>query len=354
MIELIDVKKTYPLAGGNVEALKGVSLKVDRSDIFGVVGYSGAGKSTLIRCVNLLEHPDSGRVLIGGEDITDYPEEKLERVRQKIGMIFQHFNLLRSKTVYENIAFPLRYLRKGKKEIDEKVRELLSLVGLREKADSYPSQLSGGQKQRVAIARALANDPQILLSDEATSALDPLSTDSILHLLMELNRTLGLTIVIITHEMHVVKEICGKVAVMEDGRIVEQGGTFEVFAHPRAEITKSFTASLFKVDSVEKLLGQIDLNALLGAGGWLIHLMFVGENANDAYINRVIRQFDVEVSVIYGSIELIQTNPIGSLFVTVNGAEAQIVQAIEYLKREGIGVEVLKNPASDRGKGGVG
>jgi D-methionine transport system ATP-binding protein len=352
LIELIDIKKAYPLAGGKVEALKGVSLKIDRADIFGVVGYSGAGKSTLIRCVNLLERPDSGRVLVGGEDITDYPEEKLEKVRQKIGMIFQHFNLLRSKTVYENIAFPLRYLRKSKSEIDRKVRELLQLVGLQDRAESYPSQLSGGQKQRVAIARALANDPQILLSDEATSALDPQTTDSILHLLSELNRRLGLTIVIITHEMHVVKEICGKVAVMEGGLVVEQGNAFDVFAHPRAEITRSFAASLFKIDSARKLLGQIGLPALLGEGGWLIHLMFVGENANDAYINRVIKQFDVEVSVIYGSIELIQAKPIGSLFVTMNGLEARIAQAIEYLRREGIGVEVLKNPAPDPGKGG--
>ncbi|MFV0413621.1 MAG: methionine ABC transporter ATP-binding protein [Oscillospiraceae bacterium] len=267
MIELVDVKKEFQTAAGCVRALEGVSLKVERSDIYGVVGYSGAGKSTLIRCINLLEKPDSGRVLVQGRDITGYSQKNLEKTRQGIGMIFQHFNLLRSKTVYENIAFPLRYLRKGKREIDEKVQELLSLVGLTDKAGSYPSQLSGGQKQRVAIARALANDPQILLSDEATSALDPQTTDSILQLLRELNRRLGLTIVIITHEMHVVKEICNKVAVMEEGKIVEHGDTFTVFSNPQTNITKRFTSSLFKVDSAEKLLGQINLARVLQNGG---------------------------------------------------------------------------------------
>lgn len=346
LIELIDVTKNYQASSGRIEALKGVSLKVDRSDIYGVVGYSGAGKSTLIRCINLLERPDTGKVLIEGKDLTAYSQADLERARQKIGMIFQHFNLLRSKTVYENIAFPLRYLRKSKKEIDEKVKKLLQLVDLGEKAGSYPSQLSGGQKQRVAIARALANDPQVLLSDEATSALDPQTTDSILKLLLELNRKLGLTIVMITHEMHVVKEICNKVAVMENGYIVEQGNTFEVFSSPQTNITKRFTASLFKEDSVEKLLEQTDLNRVVWEGGKLLYLMFVGDNANKAYISRVIRDFEVDVSVLYGSIELIQSRPIGSLFVAVNGEAEKVVKAIEYLKREGIGVRILQEAPS--------
>lgn len=347
LIELLNVKKSYQNATGQIEALKGVSLKVERSDIYGVIGYSGAGKSTLIRCINLLEHPDSGQVLLSGNDITGSSQSQLEKTRQQIGMIFQHFNLLRSKTVFENIAFPLRYLRKSKQEIQQKVKVLLQLVDLSDKADCYPSQLSGGQKQRVAIARALANDPQILLSDEATSALDPQTTDSILQLLLELNRRLGLTIVIVTHEMHVVQEICNKVAVMENGLIVEQGDTFEVFSHPQTKTTRCFTASLFREGNVEKLIEQIDQNLGTFPNRKLLHLLFVGPKANNAYISHVIKRFEVEVSILYGSIELVQSRPIGSLFVAISGDEIKILAAMEYLKTEGVSVHILQELPSD-------
>lgn len=343
MIEIINVKKTYDTGKEKVEALKGVSLKVEPSDIYGVVGYSGAGKSTLIRCINLLERPDSGSVFINGTDIMNQSQKQLEKTRQRIGMIFQHFNLLRSKTVYENVAFPLRYLHKSKKEIKEKVTELLALVDLRDKADSYPSQLSGGQKQRVAIARALASEPQILLSDEATSALDPQTTDSILHLLLKLNRQLGLTIVLITHEMYVIKEICSKVAIMENGSIVEQGDTFDIFSNPKSEIAKRFTASMFKSDSVDKLLSQPELKQTVKDGGRLLHLMFVGNDANNAYISEVIKKFGVDISIIYGAIELVQSKPIGSLYIIVKGDDEKIEEAIGYLKKEGVHVSVLSD-----------
>jgi len=341
LIEMVDISKSYKTKTGCVNALRSVSLKVDRSDIYGIVGYSGAGKSTLLRCINLLEHPDSGQVLIEGREITNLDQKDIEGTRQGIGMIFQHFNLLRSRTVYENIAFPLKFLKKSKKDIEERVHELISLVDLGDKVDSYPSQLSGGQKQRVAIARALANSPQILLSDEATSALDQQTTDSILRLLMELNRKLNLTIVIVTHELHVVKEICNKVAVMEDGLIVERGDSYEIFSNPKAGITKNFMASLFKVNAIEKLLTRLDRNKILKPGGKLIHLMFTGETGYTAYISRVVKEYDLEVSILYGSIEQIQSDLIGSLFVAVHGNEERIAAALNFLKVEGVGVNVL-------------
>ena len=341
MIEMDGIVKNYKTRTNTVNALRDVSLKVERSDIYGIVGYSGAGKSTLLRCINLLERPDSGQILIEGRNIMELVHNDIEKLRQGIGMIFQHFNLLRSRTVYDNIAFPLKCMRKSKKEIDDRVRELIDLVDLKDKTDNYPSQLSGGQKQRVAIARALANNPHILLSDEATSALDQQTTDSILRLLMELNRKLNLTIVIVTHELHVVKEICNKVAVMENGLIVERGDTYEVFSNPKAEITKNFMASLFKVNAIEKLMSRLDRNKLFRPGGKLVHLMFIGETGYSAYISRVINEFTLEISIIYGGIEQIQSGLIGSLFVVIHGEETNIRQALDFLKKEGVGVNIL-------------
>ena len=229
IVELKNLYKTFRAKTGVVEALKDVSITVEAGDIFGIIGVSGAGKSTLVRTINMLERPDSGSVRISGKDITALPEKELMRVRQKIGMIFQHFNLLRARTVYENVAFPLRYLKKSRAEIDRKVGDMLEIVGLTDKARDYPSQLSGGQKQRVAVARALVTDPKILLSDEATSALDPQTTDSILNLLKELNARFGLTIVLITHEMDVGKKICGKVAVLDGGKVADEGAVWDVY-----------------------------------------------------------------------------------------------------------------------------
>lgn len=238
MIKLKQVSKTFDTKSGNVHAVKDVNLEIQDGEIFGIIGFSGAGKSTLVRCINLLERPTQGRVLIDEVDLMDLDEKKLREVRKKIGMIFQHFNLMRSRTVYQNIEFPLKKTKLTKNEREEKIASLLELVGLTDKRDAYPSQLSGGQKQRVAIARALANDPKVLLCDEATSALDPQTTQSILKLLKKVNEEMGITIVLITHEMAVVKDICDRVAIMEEGTVVEAGNTVDVFSHPQVRITR--------------------------------------------------------------------------------------------------------------------
>ena len=254
MIRLEHVSKRFEAGGQTVEAVKDVSLHIEKGSIAGIIGFSGAGKSTLARCVNLLERPTEGRVIVGGSELTALSGRQLREKRKKIGMIFQHFNLFASRTVYGNVAYPLRGSGRSKKEIEDKVKPLLELVGLSDKADAYPSQLSGGQKQRVAIARALASDPEVLLSDEATSALDPETTQSILRLLKEVNRALGVTILIITHEMQVIKEICSQVYVMEGGRIVEQGDVFQVFAVPRQAVTRRFVDSTSHLSRIQELL----------------------------------------------------------------------------------------------------
>lgn len=336
MIKLKNLEKEFHTDSGSVHALKNVSLDIPSGSIYGIIGYSGAGKSTLIRTINLLEKPDEGNVLINDRDITELSGKELEKLRQKIGMIFQHFNLLKSKTVYENIAFPLRYLKKNSKEIDKRVKELLELVDLKDKIDAYPSQLSGGQKQRVAIARALANNPDILLCDEATSALDPQTTTSILQLLQKLNEELGITIVLITHQMSVIKDICQRVAVMEDGRIVEEGDTYEIFSEPKQTITRKFVNTVFHNDDVEKLLEQDDLINLINDGAGVYHLIFHGDNANNAYIAELIRKFQLDISIIYGAIEVIQKKPIGNLYVTISGNDALIKKALIYLHKENV------------------
>ncbi|MCR4690741.1 MAG: ATP-binding cassette domain-containing protein [Lachnospiraceae bacterium] len=341
MIKLENLEKTYHTDAGDVHALSNVSLTIPKGSVYGIVGASGAGKSTLIRSINLLEKPDAGKVFIDGENITLLSGKSLEQKRQKIGMIFQHFNLLKSKTVYENIAFPLKYRKEKPKEIEKRVDALLKLVDLEDKKGSYPSQLSGGQKQRVAIARALANDPNILLCDEATSALDPQTTASILTLLRNLNEKLGITVVLITHQMSVVKEICDRVAVVEAGQIVEEAQTYELFANPQKEITKRFVDTVFHNDDVERLLEQDDLQKRLSRGEEIWHLVFRGEGANHAYIAELIRKFYLDISVIYGSIEIIQNKPIGNLYVSIGGNDGCLRGALGYLRREGISTEPL-------------
>ena len=287
MIEIKELYKSFDTAGTTVHAVENVSLDIEAGDVYGIVGYSGAGKSTLVRCINLLERPDSGSIRVEGfgairfekgralyrpEGGAEQPlsEKQLKTLRRDMGMIFQHFNLLDRSTVFDNIAYPLKHSGRSRAEIKARVLELLDLVELRDKIDAYPSQLSGGQKQRVAIARALANDPRILLSDEATSALDPDATESILRLLQDLNRKLNLTIVLITHEMAVVKAICGKVAVMENGRVVEHGNVYDVFSEPQANITRKFVDSSSGLGRINKLIDQ-HANVLSG-GGTLIRL----------------------------------------------------------------------------------
>ena len=341
MINLNEIKKTYHSDNLSVEASKGVSLKIEKGDIFGVIGYSGSGKSTLIRCINLLERPDSGQVVVGGKDIIKLSEKELRKERQKIGMIFQHFNLLSHDTVYNNIALPLIYEGVPKKEIKEKVNRLLELVGLSERKDAYPSQLSGGQKQRVSIARALANDPQILLSDEATSALDPQTTISILNLLKDLNKKLGLTIVLITHEMAVIKEICNKVAVLNDGKIVEEGSALDIFSKPKDEISKEFVSSVFQNEKIYDLLENTTISKILKNNGVVARLLFTGASANDAYISTISRQFKINSSIIFGNIEVIQNEPVGCLFVAFSGEKNNILSAIEYLENEKVKIKFI-------------
>ena len=254
MIELRHIVKRFESKAGTVTAVNDVSLHIEKGEVFGIIGFSGAGKSTLVRCINLLERPTSGEVLIDGTDITKLAAKELRGVRQKIGMIFQHFNLMPSRTVYENIEMPLKLTSLSAEERREKIRSLLELVELADKSEAYPSQLSGGQKQRVAIARALANDPKVLLCDEATSALDPKTTRSILKLLREVNSRLGITIVVITHQMDVVKFICDRAAVMEHGRVVEEGTILDIFANPKARVTKGFIDSASNVDDLYDML----------------------------------------------------------------------------------------------------
>ena len=274
MIKIEGVSKTYRTKTSEVKALKDINLEIAKGEIFGVIGQSGSGKSTLIRCINQLEKVDSGRVLVGDSDMTKLSESELRKKRRKISMIFQHFNLLKNFTVYQNVAMPLSYSGKGRKEVEKNVRNLLELVGLSDKLKSYPSQLSGGQKQRVAIARALANEPNILLSDEATSALDPETTHSILALLQELNRKLNLTVVIITHQMSVVKDICDMVAVFSAGEVVEQGPTLEVFTNPAHPVTRQFSDSLFQLDRIQDILSSAQIRDIVASGGIIARLLF--------------------------------------------------------------------------------
>ena len=336
IIEITNVSKTYRTKSGSVEALKDVSLHVEKGDIFGVIGHSGSGKSTLIRCLNRLETFDSGSVFVGGDDVMSLSENELRRKRQKIGMIFQQFHLLRNDTAYGNILLPLTYAGNGKAAAAEKAERLLARVGLKDKRDAYPSQLSGGQQQRVAIARALANDPEILLCDEATSALDPDTTHSILALLKELNQELRLTILIITHQMAVVKDICRNVAVLDGGKIVEQGDTLEMFTNPRHDVTKHFANSLFEQDKIKEVLHGEYVKRVVASGGLVARLIFKGEKANDALISDISRKFGIDASVIFGNIEIIQSQPLGSLYVAFGGPADRLAATVAYVAEQGV------------------
>ena len=341
MIRLEHVSKRFEAGGQTVEAVKDVSLHIEKGSIAGIIGFSGAGKSTLARCVNLLERPTEGRVIVGGSELTALSGRQLREKRKKIGMIFQHFNLFASRTVYGNVAYPLR--GRGKREIDEKVRSLLDLVGLADKTDTYPSQLSGGQKQRVAIARALASDPEVLLSDEATSALDPETTQSILRLLKEVNRALGVTILIITHEMQVIKEICSQVYVMEGGRIVEQGDVFQVFAVPRQAVTRRFVDSTSHLSRIQELLDDPARPIKLNPGDYLFRLNYLERSTSEALISNISRRFELDVNILLGSIELIDGNPLGGLVVVAGGGHDKIAAAAEYLSKRNVQVEVISH-----------
>lgn len=344
MIELIDLSKTFTTDKGSVHAVRDVDLVIEQGDIFGVIGYSGAGKSTLVRCLNLLEKPTKGQVLIDGVDLLQLKEKELRLQRQNIGMIFQQFNLLASRTVFENVAFPLKYRGHSKKEIKDKVLSLLELVGITDKKDSYPSQLSGGQKQRVAIARSLATDPNILLCDEATSALDPQTTKSILRLLREVNRKLGITIVIITHEMGVIKEICNRVAVMEDGYVVELNDVVSVFSNPQAQITKDFINSTSNLSRIDELIEEKARIVELKEGQSIWRLDYRGtESTKEAIIAQISRTFNIDPSIIFANVEIITDTVLGSLIVLLTVSHEVENQVIDYLEKRKINVEVIKS-----------
>jgi len=338
MIVIDQLSKVFKTNEHELKAVDNLSLTIEKGEIFGVIGYSGAGKSTFIRLINRLEEPSSGTVEIEGQNITGLTKHDLRVKRQEIGMIFQHFNLLWSRTVEENIAFPLEIAGTPKTEIKTRVQELIDLVGLSGKEKNYPSQLSGGQKQRVGIARALANKPKVLLCDEATSALDPETTDAILALLVDINEKLGLTIILITHEMHVIQKICHNVAVMEAGRVVEQGNVLEVFSHPKKPVTKKFVEQVMgKPD--EELTDDLLLEHI--SDGHVLKLTFVKETANQAIISEVAKHYDVDINIIQGNIKQTQEGAYGSLYVQMTGDLPAVEQAIQFIRSTSVDVEVI-------------
>ena len=341
MIRFENVSKTFRGNGKQVEAVKEVSLHIKKGEIFGIIGYSGAGKSTLVRCINLLERPDQGRIWIGDTEITILKGKSLRKQRRKIGMIFQQFHLFASRNVYENVAYPLKHQGLTGQEIKKRVEELLNLVGLEDKVSAYPSQLSGGQKQRAAIARALANEPDILLCDEATSALDPKTTTAILRLLQEVNRKLGVTIVVITHEMQVVKEICGRVAVMEGGSVVEEGEVFDIFSNPHEKITGDFVNNASNLSRIYTYLEEKAEIIRLNKGECILRLHYLHKNTSEALVSQISRDFSLNVNIIFGNIELIGENPIGGLVAIVSGSGENIRRAVDFLREKKVGVEVL-------------
>ena len=343
MIELTHISKDFASGGRTVHAVQDVSLSIGKGEIFGIIGSSGAGKSTLVRCINLLERPTSGSVTVDGKEMTALSARELRQARKKIGMIFQHFNLMPSRTVFGNVAYPLRGSGLSREQIADKVHRLLELVGIGDKAEAYPKQLSGGQKQRVAIARALANDPNVLLCDEATSALDPQTTKAILRLLKNLNEKLGITVVIITHEMAVVKEICDRVAVMEHGRVVEQGEVFNVFADPRQEITRSFIHTTSNLRKIEELIEEDSPVVQLKPGELIVRLSYIQRNVSEPLISTVSRKFDIVLNIIFSDIAIVQNAPIGGTVAIISGEREQITQAIAYLIEKNVGVEVIKD-----------
>ena len=341
MIDIKNITKVYKTKNGDLKAVDDVNLSIHKGEIFGIIGYSGAGKSTMIRLLNGLEKPTTGSVVVNGQDIAKASGNVLREARQKISMIFQHFNLLWSRTVEENIAFPLEIAGVPKDKRAQRVEELIELVGLKGRGKAYPSQLSGGQKQRVGIARALANNPEVLLCDEATSALDPETTDSILELLLDINKQIGLTIVLITHEMHVIRKICNRVAVMEAGKVVEQGDVLTVFQNPQAPITKNFVSQA----SGETLEVQASLDQILAnyPSGKIVKLTFAGATTEQPVISQIIKQFDIVVNIVHGKISNTTGGSLGTLFIHIDGEKAQVSDALNFLTQHEIQTEVIEH-----------
>ncbi|WP_431808906.1 methionine ABC transporter ATP-binding protein [Lysinibacillus sphaericus] len=333
MLEFRNVSKVYSAKKKEVVGVDNVSLTINSGDIFGIVGYSGAGKSSLLRCINLLERPTSGEILINGKDLTKLSRNELRLARLKIGMIFQHFYLISQKTVGENIAFALKAASMPANAIPARVDELLEMVGLAEKRDVYPAQLSGGQKQRVGIARALANNPAMLLCDEATSALDPKTTVSILRLLKEINKKLGITIILITHEMDVVKEICNRMAVMQDGKVIEEGDVYDIFASPQKILTQEFISSVVSFDIPKTILKDVR--------GQIVKILFKGNVAGEGVISDTMQRFEVKGNFLHGTIEYIQERPLGIFLMELQGEDSELAKARAYMTERGAIVEVV-------------
>ena len=337
MIKIQEVSKIYHGKQGIVEAVKDVSLNINKGEIFGIIGFSGAGKSTLIRLLNGLESVTTGHIFVNDKDITTLKKKELLQERRKIAMIFQHFNLLWSRTVEENIAFSLEIAGVAKDVRQKKVAELIEIVGLtgREK-----SQLSGGQKQRVGIARALANDPEVLLCDEATSALDPKTTKDILNLLVEINKRLGLTIVLITHEMHVVRQICHRVAVMEQGRVVETGEVLEVFKNPQQTITKQFVGEERSEQDLQDVFEHLSTSLRPGVA---VRIQYLGDTTAEGILSEVIRKLDVSISILQAHVNVTQKGVLGSMIILIEEESAKAEEVIDFLRKAEIIVEVLEN-----------
>lgn len=335
MIQIENVSKVYKTKKTKITAVDNVSITINQGDIFGIVGYSGAGKSTLVRCLNLLERPTSGTITVNGNDLTKLNPEALRQERLKMGMIFQHFNLVSQKTVFDNIAFSLRASKTPREEIPERVEELLEMVRLSDKKNAYPEQLSGGQKQRVGIARALANRPNVLLCDEATSALDPTTTNSILKLLKKINQELGITIVLITHEMDIVKEICNRMAIMDAGGVIEQGDVYDIFSSPKETLTKEFIQNVVSFTLPEETRQLVK--------GTLVKVLFKGTVAGEGLISETLQTFDIKGNFLHGSIEYIQERALGVFIMELEGNREEIDKALQHIESRHAEIEVLNN-----------
>lgn len=350
IIKLENIDITFYQKRRTIEAVKDVSITINKGNIYGIVGYSGAGKSTLVRTINLLQPPTSGTITIG-DDVTfsdgqvQLKGAKLRQKRQKIGMIFQHFNLMSQKTARQNVAFALRHSSLSKEEKDKKVSELLELVGLSERAENYPSQLSGGQKQRVAIARALANDPEILISDESTSALDPKTTKQILTLLQDLNQKLGLTVMMITHEMQIVKDICHRVAVMQNGHLIEEGSVLDIFTSPKEALTQEFIKTATGIDEALVKIEKQDFIQTLPKNDLLVQLKYSGRSTDEPILNQIYKEFEVTANILYGNIEILADTPVGEMIVVLSGEPDALMGAQKAIVKAGIDLTVLKRGA---------
>jgi D-methionine transport system ATP-binding protein len=347
MIEIQAVSQRFKSGGSIVDAVRNVDISIPKGEIFGIIGRSGAGKSTLVRTLNMLNRPTEGTILFDGRDMTALSATELRLARREIGMIFQHFNLLSSRTAYDNIALPLELAGKSKEEIAQKVTPLLELVGLTALKDRYPAQMSGGQKQRVGIARALANDPKVLLSDEATSALDPETTRSILELLQKINRELGLTIVLITHQMEVIKQICHRVAVMEAGSVIEQGKVLDVFLQPQHPVTRAMIGDLIAQELpkavLERVRTRLERPASDGKTDYLLRLAFADSDVDQPLLSDATHQFALDFNILHGQIDEIQGQAFGSLALLVTGTKDNVAGAVEYLRTKGVVVEELNH-----------